>query len=414
MKKRLTALILSVLLLLTLAACGAASAAGVDLMEGIEANDVDTDVDLTGGGGTAAADFAVRLFRAGMTEGENSLISPVSVLYALAMTANGAVGEARTQMEAVLGMPVESWNEYLHAWMERLPTDGERYKLSLANAIWFKDVESFTVNPDFLQLNADYYGAGIYKAPFDQGTVRDINSWVSKHTDGMIDGIVDVIPEDTVMYLLNALAFDAEWAVVYKENQVGEGTFTTENGAEQQVEFMRSTLRQYLEDELATGFVKHYAGDRYAFVAMLPNEGVSVAEYVDSLTGERLQKLLAEPVSVEVRTSLPKFKTEFEADLSEILKSMGMEAPFEGGMTGIGISADLPDMRISKVVHKTFITVDEKGTKAGAVTAVSTAPTAAEPPKDYKEVYLDRPFLYLIVDCETNIPIFIGTVMSVN
>lgn len=414
MKKRLTALILACLLLLSLAACAAASAASVDLMKDVKPNDVTADVDLTGSGATAATDFAVRLFRAGMTEGENSLISPMSVLYALAMTANGAVGEARTQMEAVLGMPVEGWNEYLHAWMERLPTDGERYKLSLANAIWFRDVESFTVNRDFLQTNADYYGAGIYKAPFDRETVKDINSWVSKHTDGMIEGIVDAIPEDTVMYLLNALAFDAEWAAIYKENQVGDGIFTTESGAEQQVEYMRSTLRQYLEDELATGFIKHYAGDRYAFVAMLPNEGISVAEYVEFLTGEGLQKLLAEPVSVEVRTSLPKFTTEFEADLSEILKAMGMEAPFEGGMTGIGISADLPDMRISKVVHKTFITVDEKGTRAGAVTAVSNAPTGAEPSKDYKEVYLDRPFVYLIVDCETNIPIFIGTVMSVN
>lgn len=414
MNKRLVALMLSVLLLLSLAACAAASAASIDLMKDVKANEVSTDVALTGDGAVAATDFAVRLFQESMTRDENSLISPVSVLYALAMTANGAVGEARSQMEDVLGMPVEELNEYLHAWMKRLPLEGERYKLSIANAIWFKDAESFTVNQDFLQTNADYYGAGIYKAPFDQKTCKDINNWVSEHTDRMIDGIIDEIPGGVVMYLINALAFDAEWGTVYKENQVREGIFTTEGGAEQQAEFMYSTLHSYLEDELATGFVKPYAAGKYAFAAMLPNEGVSVAEYVAFLTGEHLQELLANPADAEVRTSLPKFKTEFEADLREALQSMGMEAPFRDGMSGIGTSTAGPDMFISRVIHKTFIAVDERGTKAGAATAVANEPTSAPPPKEYKEVYLDRPFVYLIVDCETNIPIFVGTVMSVN
>lgn len=412
MKKKLIALMLVVLLLLSLGACAVASAS-VDLMQGVKANEVTAEVDLTGSGAVAVTDFAVRLFQNSMTVGETSLISPVSVLYALAMTANGARGEARTQMEDVLGMSVEEMNEYLHAYLEQLP-QGDKYKLSIANAIWLKDVESFTVNQDFLQTNADYYGAGIYKAPFDRGTCADINNWVSEHTDKMIDGIIDEIPEDAVMYLVNALAFDAEWKSIYKESQVREGVFTLESGEEQQADFMYSTLREYLEDDLATGFMKQYAGGRYAFVAMLPNEGVCVAEYVQSLTGEHLQNLLSESQNVEVRTSLPKFEAEYEADLSEVLKTMGMVMPFVSGLEGVGTSTEDIYMAISRVIHKTFIAVDEKGTKAGAATAVEMNPTSAPPPEEYKVVYLDRPFVYMIVDCETNILIFIGTVMDMN
>jgi len=412
MKKKLIALALAAWLFLSLVACAAASAS-TDLMKGIRANEVIADVDLTGNGAVAVTDFGVRLFQESMAPNKNSLISPVSVLYALAMTANGAVGGARAEMEEVLGMPVEELNEYLHAWLESLSVEGERYKLSLANAIWFKDVESFTVNERFLQTNADYYGAGIYKAPFNQGTCKEINRWVSEHTDKMINGIIDEIPADAVMYLVNALAFDAEWATIYKESQVREGTFTTEDKTEQQVEFMYSTLHKYLEDELATGFVKEYAGGSYAFVAMLPNEGVSVAEYVKSLTGEHLQKLLAEPQNVEVRTSLPKFETEFSAELSGTLRSMGMERPFTSGMEGVGISTEDIYMVISEVFHKTFIAVDEKGTRAGAATAVMMAPGSQPAPQEYKVVYLDRPFVYMIVDLINNAPIFIGTAMSI-
>lgn len=416
MKKRLLAFVLFLSLVLSmtgvLTACGVASAKSVDLMQGVRAKEVNTEVDMTGSGAVAVTDFAVRLFRNSMTVGENSLISPASVLYALAMTANGARGEARAQMEEVLGMPVEELNEYLHAWLKQLSRKSQYTNLSLANAIWFKDVESFTVNEEFLQTNADYYGAAIYKAPFDKGTCANINNWVSKHTDKMIDGIIDDIPDDAVMYLVNALAFDAEWGTVYKENQVREGTFTTEKGDEQQAEFMYGSLYEYLEDDLATGFVKQYAGGRYAFVAMLPNEGVSVSEYVQSLTGEHLQNLLKEPQRIEVHTSLPKFQAEYDADLSEVLKTMGMVIPFVKGLEGVGTSTEDIYMAISRVMHKTFISVDEKGTKAGAATAVMMAPTSDAPPQEYKEVYLDRPFVYMIVDNVTNIPIFVGTVMD--
>lgn len=219
----------------------------------------------------AVTDFGVRLFQESMTEGQNSLLSPVSVMFALAMTANGARGEARTQMEEVLGMPVEELNEYLHTYLNQLP-QGNKYKLSLANAIWFKDNESFAVNETFLQTNADYYGAGIFKAPFDKGTCADINSWVSQNTDKMIDGIIDEIPAEAVMYLVNAVAFDAEWMSKYYDTQVREATFTQENGEEKIAVFLLGEERTYLEDDLAIGFTKNYAGGGYAFPCHPSNE----------------------------------------------------------------------------------------------------------------------------------------------
>jgi serpin B len=147
----------------------------------------------------------------------------LSVLCALSMTANGAKNDTLSQMEQVFGMNIRDLNDYLLAYLSRLPA-GSKYKLSPANSIWFKDTKSLTVNGDFLQLNADYYDASIYKAAFDEKTLKDINSWVEDKTDGMIPNILDRIHPSAVMYLINALAFDAEWANIYEENQIKDAT----------------------------------------------------------------------------------------------------------------------------------------------------------------------------------------------
>ena len=202
----------------------------------------------------AVADFAVRLFKACAKEGENTLLSPLTVLSALAMTANGAVGETRSQMEAALGMSVEELNLYLYTYIKNLPQQ-EKAKLSLANSIWFTDDEGFTVNRDFLQINANYYGADIYKAPFNSRTCKDINNWVKQNTNQMIPKILKDILPDAVMYLVNALAFEGEWYEAYEKTQVKDGVFKKEDGSEQNVEFMYGTESSYHENENATGFI---------------------------------------------------------------------------------------------------------------------------------------------------------------
>ncbi len=390
--------------------------AAENLMEGVEANPVTETADLRESA-AAVTDFAVRLFQTGMTEDNvNTLISPLSVLCALAMTANGAEGETLTQMEEVLGLDVDTLNGWLYTYMKNLP-QSEKAKLNLANSVWFKQDEKFAVEQDFLQTNADYYGASIYGAPFDDRTLKDVNRWVADNTDGVIPEILGELPKDAVMLLVNALAFDAEWQNIYRETQVRDGVFTTEFGKIKEVDMMHCIEYAYLEDELATGFIKYYAGGDYAFAALLPKEGVGVANYAASLTGEGLWRTLRSASDAEVITAMPKFETETSLELNEALKAMGMPKAFDDVLAefyGIG-SYQGESLYISKVQHKTFLTVDEKGTKAGAAAAVVMEPTDSAPPEDEpepKRVILDRPFLYLLIDCKTNTPIFIGSMMN--
>ena len=385
-----------------------------NLMHGVTPRNVETEKTPLSQN-AAVTDFALRLFRASNENGKNTLISPLSVLCALSMTANGAEEETLSQMEAVLGMTREELNLYLYSYMNNLPK-GEKYKLSLANSIWFTEDKRFTVNQDFLQTVADYYGADIYKAPFNSQTCDDINNWVKQRTDEMIPEILDDISPDAVMYLVNALAFDAEWDDIYKETQVREGIFTRDDGVKQDVEFMYSSESKYLEDENAAGFIKYYKGGKYAFAALLPKEDLTVSEYIATLDGESLNALLANPKHATVHTSIPKFETEYSVEMSNILKSMGMTAAFDENNADFGRlgSSTAGNIYISRVLHKTYISVAEQGTKAGAATVVEMNDGGAPgEPEEPKQVILDRPFVYMLIDCENNIPFFIGTMTDI-
>ena len=396
-------------------ACGPNEVKGNNLMEKIEPNKISGLEDL-GEHNSKMTDFAVRLFNACNEDGKNTLISPISVYSALAMTTNGADAGTLEQMEKVLGMTAEEMNLYFYSYMNKLPQT-EKYKLSLANSIWFTDDDRFTVNKDFLQINGDYYGSDIYKAPFSTETLNNINEWVKNKTDGMIPKILEEISDGAVMYLVNALAFNAEWAEIFDEDHVREGVFTDENGNEQNVEFMYGKDHVYYEDEYATGFMKYYVDCKYGFGALIPNEGVSVADYVKTLNGECLNNMLNNPVHTTVYTSIPKFETEYDVQMGGKLAKMGMPDAFNeynADFSKLGTSEGR-NIYIGSVTHKTFISVGEKGTKAGAATVVEMVDgSAIEDPSDIKTVNLDRPFVYMIVDCENNIPLFIGTMMNIN
>ena len=408
MKRRLSALLLSVLLLLSLLACTAASASkSVDLMEGIQPASLEPSAGFSAEESTAAADFGLELFRSSLSGEENVLISPISVLCALAMTANGAKGDTLAELEAAFGMELARLNDGLGLWLAGLPRKGTEL-LHAANALWLRDTDSFSADPLFLQTNANYYGAGVFKAPFDDSTCRDINRWVEEQTGGMIPELVDAISPESVVYLVNALSFEGEWRTVYRENQVRERTFTTSSGQERRVDMMFREENLWLETELATGFMKPYADGRFAFAALLPREGVAVEQLAAALTGEELVNLFTRPVRDPVDTGLPAFEAEWSADLKSSLQAMGVELAFAGGdFSGMGTSSDGP-LTVSRVLHRTFIAVDAKGTRAGASTAVEMAPTAAPPVEEPKSVILNRPFLYFIVDTRTGIPVFMG------
>ena len=406
MKKKYLALLVAGTLLCS-ALMGCTKTYATDFMDGVKAG-TPTEVQVQEETWAGMYDFSVKLLQSTCEEEENTLVSPMSVLSALAMTANGARGETRSQMENTLGGTVEQLNGALTGLGQE-----EDSPLYLANSIWFAEGGRITPNPDFLQINADYYRAGVFEAPFDQTTVTDINRWVKEHTHGMVEEILKKIPHDTVMYLINALAFEAEWENPYQKDDVWQQVFTSQTGEVQQVNMMHSEETFYLRDDQAQGFMKYYQGGRYAFVALLPDKGNSVLDYVESLDGQQLKALLDNPTSVPVVATMPKFESEMEVDLREVLKEMGMDLPFDSAQadfTGLGTSPE-GNLYINQVFHKAYLEVEEKGTRGGAATAVEMNTEAA--PEEQMVVTLDRPFVYMVVDTSSMLPVFMGTVLSV-
>lgn len=419
MKNRFVISLFSLLLVcaltLNLSGCGTTVHAE-NLMNGIEARQIP---DKTADDAFTASqmELSMKLFKASVNESrdENVLISPLSIQLALAMAANGADGKTLMEMENLIGggLSITELNEYLHTYVKSLPSES-KMKLEIANSIWFLGIEhELQVERDFLQTNADYFNAEIYKSEFDAETLKDINNWVKDHTDGMIDKIMDEIKLEAVMYLINAMVFDAEWEETYKKSDIGDGIFISASGEQRNIKMMHSEEKKYLEDGKATGFIKSYKDDRYSFAAMLPNDGVDIYDYIEGLTADGMQKTLKDAKSGLVTTTVPKFSCEYELTMNNALKKLGMTAAFED------ITADFSKMAhsiegeiyIGDVVHKTFISVDENGTKAGAVTKV-------EMRAEYKivsewNVCLDRPFVYMIIDNSTDLPLFIGTVLDV-
>ena len=367
------------------------------------------------------ADFAADLFKTvnAADSGSNILISPLSVTVALAMAANGATEFSETAYELYEllseGMSRENFNTALASYFSGLPNkDGQ--KLSVANSIWYRDTDRMTIKDSFLQINRTYYGAEAYKEPFDNATVDAVNEWVKNVTDGMIDNVLQApIDPEVMLYIINAICFDAKWSDPYTEYQVKDGIFTAQNGEVRDVKMMKSSEHFYIEDKYATGFVKTYEGTRYAFAALLPNENVTVDEYIASLDGRKLAYMIANSKRATVNATIPKFTAEYEIEMSPILKSMGLDCVFAGEYTDFGETAEMHDgtrLSVREVLHKTYVEITEAGTRAAAVTVVTDA-AESMPPDEIKTVILDRPFVYAIVDTDTGLPIFIGTLKDI-
>lgn len=437
--KRMAGLAVVAALLLNICACGAGKKNSVvnagstnlsdsttDLMSGVKAASGRSKAEVSNAFVSEYNQFAYALFQqaafheelSSVNQDKSFMISPLSVMPALAMTMNGADGDTAVQMRQALlhtypldsVLSVHELNEQWSAFVQALPSGGKA-KLSMANSIWLRE-GAIKPKDEFLQTNAACYNAGIYSAPFDGSTLKDINQWVSGNTDGMIDKMLDEIPDDAVMHLMNALAFDAEWQELYTEDNIHQGEFHGTTG-QQTVDMMSSTESGWLNDGQATGFIKPYA-EGYSFVALLPNEGVSVEEYIGSLDGNKLLSLMKQIDDRAVSVSIPKFTAAYETELSGVLKAMGMTDAFDpqkADFSRIGQTESGNNLYISAVKHKTFISVDERGTKAGAATSVELECGSAIM---VPVVYLDRPFVYMIIENETKLPLFMGTVMNVN
>ena len=386
-------------------------------------------------------DLSVDLFQRICSGKENALVSPLSLVTDLTMLGRGAKGETLTQMEQGMGRDMDFLTAYLQDYIGGLPQT-EKAKLTSANSVWIRDdAERLTVEKQFLVDARAYFDAEVYRAAFDRGTVADMNRWCSEKTDGMVEDMIRELPEDEVIHLLNAICFDGTWQDSYEKHQIRKDVFTTENGGQQNVDFMYSTESVYLEGDYETGFVKPYQ-DGYSFVALLPKEGLdavsqtdsqagqamSMAEYVQSLTGERFRGLLdaafssdssaSEASAVLVETAMPMFQMEYTAGkekLIPVLESMGMTNLFDSGradLSGMAVSSR-GNIYVSSVAQKCFIEVDAEGTRAAAVTDIAAGDECAPEVMEMKTVRLDRPFVFAIVDDQCGVPVFLGVVTEV-
>lgn len=362
------------------------------------------------------ADFAVKSFR-NFTDGEkNSMISPISVMLALSMAANGAQGETLEEMKEVLasGMDVEKLNQYLHTLSEKL-TQGES-SMGISNSMWIRDEENSVqveVNRDFLQVLSDYYSAQVFKEPFNGETVDKINNWVFENTDGVIKNMIDEIDERTIIYLINAVTFNAEWENIYYDTAIFNGMFHNSDNTDVETKFMYSQENKYISYNGAKGFIKDYKGGSFSFAALLPPEDVTLDEFIKNMEGEALIEAIKGYETESVLVYMPKFSCEYEIELSSMLKNMGMERAFDGEKAQFEkmCSTTGGNVYIGQVLHKTFINVDERGTTAGAAAMVEIKNEGAALGE---EVNLNRPFIYFIIDNDTGIPLFMGKVLNLN
>ena len=407
MTKRITTLVLALVLLLSLPGCGVRAQ---ELTADFEPQVMDTTTDLTAGG-EAVTDFALSLLREERSGSVSVLLSPVSILNALGMVANGASGTTLKQIETATGMSLHQLNDFLYTYRMSLPADSKTCKAALANSAWLRD--TFRVEDAFLRSCVNYYSAEVYRSAFDGGLVTDLNRWVSKKTDGMISDLLEKEPgAQTMLYLVNAACFDAKWETPYtKENVRTDGIFTAASGKRQTADYLDSHETIYLSGNNVSGFLKPYDGGKYAFVALVPDESVTLADYLRTLTGEHLYQLITDHHYADVQASIPKFTARSELELVEPLRAAGISDLFDvsaADLRGLGSAPNGNTLYVNSVLHKTYLELDENGTKAAAATSLDVNAGAAPPSEDVKTVTLDRPFLYMVVDTHACVPLFMG------
>lgn len=357
----------------------------------------------------AQASFSLRLMQETVRQdgSANILLSPYSLMQALAMTANGAAGDTRTECEEVLGgMEIEVLNDYMLGSLNQ-----NTAQFQSANSLWLRDTNDLRLRDTFLNSASNYFRADVFKGAFDQDTRNDINNWCSEKTDGQIPEILsEPIPPDADVYLINAVNFDAKWKTKY-EDEPRDVIFEAANGKNQFAQMMYSDESIYIHDEDASGFIKPYKDGKYAFAALLPDEGMTPKQYLEQLSPEKFQAVLSNTEQKTVHAGLPQFSLDYGTALQPILKEMGIKILFENADLSEMIEKS-DDYFVSEIVQKTHIEVDTNGTKAAAVTEVAVE-SCCESEEDSVSIYLTRPFLYMIIDTETNQPVFFGVLNEI-
>lgn len=356
--------------------------------------------------------FAFQLFKEVLQRDKslsNKLVSPFSIYMALSMTYNGAANETQKAMQKALqldGIMTGLLNETNKNLITGLPEEDSRVVLNIANSIWYRN-EGYQPLPDFLQTIGNYYHAKVSGTDFDQATVNQINNWVANATHQKIKTILENISPEDVMYLINAIYFNGQWKYKFDANQTQDRTFHTANG-EVQTSFMtqKATLNYTRNDSLQIIELPYGAGDFNMYI-LLPDEEIDLPQFVSSLNVNAFNHYLSELDSMQVKLYLPKWEYSYKIqNMKPELTAMGMGIVFN--------DADFSNMYppaagayISKVIHKAYIEVNEKGTEAAAVTAVGISTTSSLPEP---VIDVNHPFLYFITEKTSGTVLFIGEV----
>lgn len=362
------------------------------------------------------ADFGIRLFNEVLTDQKNPLISPLSVASALTMAGLGATGETLKQITDVLRESPEELALYLQSFMN---TADKTNGINLAYSLWL-DGTRFAVKKDFVTDCTEYLDADVFSDPFNNLTASKINNWITKKTDGEIKNALDEVPANAMAYLINTVLFDAEWVNPYTSfNDVQNQGFTTEDGRIQNVSMLCSshTSSKVFTLGKTTGIFSSYKNG-YSFVALLPDEGVSLREAAKSFTAKeflgtvsnKTNRSTFEHTGTIYNVRLPKFDFGCSFELKDALERMGVTDAFceKADFNKMGTSKD-GYIYLSRVIHKTHIALTEKGTKAGAAT-IAEMKAGSAMIEEVKLLYFDRPFIYAIVENESGLPVFFGAV----
>lgn len=340
----------------------------------------------------------------------NYLISPYNIEIALNMLREGADGKTKEELDKVLGN-------------RKINDVSIKDKLNIANAIFIKDSYKNNVKKDYVSILDKNYQAEILYDKFDTPDV--INNWVKKKTNQMIPKVIDRIDKDFVMGLASALALDVKWKTPFECNNTREEEFINGN-SKTKVEMMHQTYKydaKYLKNDDIEGIILPYETNdksELEFIAILPKDGVN--NYVNNLTEEKLNNITKDAKEatskLHINLSLPRFTYSYEVeDFIDVLKKLGIKEAFDKDLANFKKMIELDEnVYVGEAIHKTKIELNEKGTKAAAVTYFGMFKATGMIEKDFEEVNIifNKPFIYMIREKMTNEILFFGEVMEPN
>ncbi|MFA5014656.1 MAG: serpin family protein [Actinomycetota bacterium] len=358
--------------------------------------------------------FGFNIFKELTAEDEDSnvFISPLSILLALAMTYNGAVGDTNLDMAEALGFnefDLEELNSGFHNLLISIMNADSDIELSIANSIWYK--LGYGVNQDFIDRNEKYYSSEVNEIDFAApGALDTINGWIADAIKGKIEKMLDVIPTDAMMYLINAIYFKGNWTYPFNEDVTVDDDFYLLDGTTKKVPMMSQEGNfAYFDGDGFSAVKLLYGQEKMAMYIILPDEGMELDSVIESLNEKSWNEITQSFYGTEVSLVMPKYKMEYGVKLlNDVLTNLGMGIAFgaEADFSGI-----YPDIWISRVLHKAVIEVNEKGSEAAAATVVEMEESAMEP-TEIVEFIVNRPFFFMIGDDRSGSILFMGKVVE--